>query len=302
MKKILAIALAAVMLLSLTACGGADDGKYEDSALYNAAGKRMYYGGKANNLFVPTLDNAFGRDFLKLVDWTCDNFDIDGIYQDECNHCNSRVYGGTNLWDGVTVELDEKNEVSRKYSFVPLLKLPLTLRTFDKIINERGKLMVANFSPETRSERRFKFPRFEETSSARWIALSHLYTPIQLGDMLTYANTPRDMAADQRMAIKRGALYYHYAGNTRCPSLTSKMFPFTPVELHSGWRVGKERILTVVSGEFGWRGERPEVDVHVFDDLGREVADFPVKVRDEALGRVFTLELPRDHSAAIVRR
>ena len=281
---------------------GIDDGKYEDSALYNAAGKRMYYGGKANNLFVPTLDNAFGQDFLKLVDWTCDNFDIDGIYQDECNHCNSRVYGGTNLWDGVTVELDEKNEVKRKYSYVPLLKLPLTLRTFDKIINERGKLMVANFSPETRSERRFKFPRFEETFSSRWIALAHLYTPIQLGDMLTYANTPRDMAADQRMALKRGALYYHYAGNTGCPSLTSKMFPFTPIELHSGWLVGKERILTCVSGEFGWRGERPEVDVYVFDELGREVPDFPVKVEDKPIGRVFTLELPQDHSAAIVKR
>ena len=28
------------------------------------------------------------------------------------------------------------------------------------------------------------------------------------------------------------------------------MFPFTPIEIHSKWLVGKERILTCVSGDF----------------------------------------------------
>ena len=282
---------------------GTDDGKYEDAALYGFDGKRRYYGSsKVNNLFVPTLENAFGRDFLKLVDWTLDSFDIDGIYQDECNCCNTRLYGGTNLWDGASVEIDDMGNVVRKISQVPLLKLPVTLATFDRIINVRKKLMVGNFSPETRSERKFRFPRFEETVSARWIALSHLYTPIQLGDMLTYSSTAKDMAADQRMALKRGALYYHYAGNTGCPSLTSRMYPFTPVELHSGWLVGEERILTCVSGEFVWRGENPEVDVFVFDGLGREVKGYPFGKRDSALGRVFSLELKPDYAAAIVKR
>jgi hypothetical protein len=285
---------------------GYDDDKYLDSVVCNAEGKRMYYGGNRckglNNLFIPTLENRFGRDFLKLVDWVCDEFDIDGIYQDEVNHCNTRIYGGTNMWDGVTVELDDKNEVKRKISYVPLLKLPLTLKTFDKILNEKKKLMVGNFSPETRSERKYHFPRFEETFLSRWIALAHLYTPIQLGDMLTYCNTAKDMAADQRVALKRGALYYHYAGNTGCPSLTSKMYPFTPIELHSGWLVGKERILTCLSGEFGWRGERPDVDVFVFDDLGREVPEYPYEVKDTELGRVFILELKAEYCAAIVKR
>ena len=172
----------------------------------------------------------------------------------------------------------------------------------DAVAANRGKILVGNFSPETRSERRFRFPRFEETYSSRWIALSHLYTPIQLGDMLTYANTPKDMAADQRIAIKRGALYYHYCGGTGYPSLSSKMFPFTPVELHGGWLVGKERILTTVSGEFGWRGEKPDVEVFVFDELGREVKDYPYSVKDTEYDRTFNIELKADHCAAIVRR
>ena len=281
---------------------GVDDGKYEDCRMVNAKGAKMNYnGGATEKLFVPTRDNLYGRDFMKLADWYLDNFDLDGLYHDELNHCNSRLYYGTNMWDGATVELDEKNNVKRKLSYVCLLKLGFTLDLFDHIINRRGKLLVGNFSPETRSERRFRFPRFEETYSSRWVALSHLYTPIQLGDMLTYANTPKDMAADQRMALKRGALYYHYCGSTGCPSLTSKMFPFTPIELHGGWLVGKERILTAVSGEFGWRGERPDVDVFVFDEFGREVPGYPFAAKDTPLGRVFTLELKPDHCAAIVK-
>ena len=93
-----------------------------------------------------------------------------------------------------------------------------------------------------------------------------------------------------------------YLGHTGCPSLTSKMFPFTPIELHGGWFVGKERILTAVSGEFGWRGERPEVDVFVFDELGREVKDYPYAGRDSNVGRIFTLELKPGHCAALVKR
>ena len=282
---------------------GIDDDKYEDCRMINAKGKPMNYnGGATQKLFVPTKDNLYGRDFKKLADWYLDNFDLDGLYHDELNHCNSRIYYGDKMWDGSTVELDGNNNVKRKLSYVCLLKLDFTLDLFDHVMNKRGKLFIGNFSPETRSERKFRFPRFEETYSSRWIALSHLYTPIQLGDMLTYANTPKDMAADQRMALKRGALYYHYCGGTGCPTLSSKMFPFTPVELHGGWLVGKERILTAVSGEFGWRGESPEVDVFVFDELGREVKGYPWSRKDTANGRIFTLELKPDHCAAIVKR
>jgi hypothetical protein len=120
--------------------------------------------------------------------------------------------------------------------------------------------------------------------------------------MLTYANTPKDMATDQRIALMRGALYYHYLGGTGCPSLSSKMFPFTPIELHSGWLVGKERILTAVSGDFGWRGEKPDVDVFVFDELGREVKDYPYSIKDTEQDRIFTLELKTDHCAAIIKK
>lgn len=286
-------------------CSDADDAKYEDCRMIDSRGLPMFYtkmkNGGTSKIFVPQADNRYGRDFMELVDWNFRTFDIDGLYLDEANHCNSRVYYGDRMWDGASVELDAANNVKRKISYVCLLKLGLTLKFFDNVLNGRKKLLVANFSPETRSERKFKFPRFEETYSSRWIALSHLYTPIQLGDMLTFSNTPKDMAADQRTALMRGALYYHYVGNTGCPSLTSKMYPFTPVELHKGWLVGEERILTAVSGEFGWRGRRHLAQLHVFDGLGREVQDYPAEVVLRENTTATVLELAKDHCAALVK-
>ena len=48
------------------------------------------------------------------------------------------------------------------------------------------------------------------------------------------------------------------------------MFPITPVELHEGWILGKERIITARSLEALW--EKPSKPVvHLFDITGREV-------------------------------
>jgi hypothetical protein len=49
------------------------------------------------------------------------------------------------------------------------------------------------------------------------------------------------------------------------------MFPMTPIELHEGWILGKERLITCVSGDFPWPYER-EPRVLQFDSRGRERA------------------------------
>jgi hypothetical protein len=46
-------------------------------------------------------------------------------------------------------------------------------------------------------------------------------------------------------------------------------FPFTPVELHEGWVLGKERLVTCVSGEFVWPHDT-EPKILQFDRIGRK--------------------------------
>ena len=78
-------------------------------------------------------------------------------------------------------------------------------------------------------------------------------------------------------------------------------FPFTPVELHEGYILGKERIITKVSGLYGW-GDPSSHEVHVFNEKGEEATDFkaPWVKRN---GQTFTeLRIAEGWSAAIIRR
>jgi len=245
---------------------------YADSALRMQDGK--FYTGieEPYHFFVPTLNNSFGKAMLETVDKIFDYFDPDGIYIDEMTCSPKRITYGE--WDGVSVELDRNNEVKNKIGYVTLLKMPFMMKMYDKIINEHKKLLCGNFTPETRTERQYHFPRFEETCNSWWIFYSHLYTPIQLGDVSTYGMTAEENMADIRNAMKNGTLYYYYANTAASPTITEKMYPFTPIEIHSGWLMGRERILTCVSGDFGWYGGKNLAEIFVYDASGKSTGDY----------------------------
>lgn len=277
-----------------------DKEKYAACAVTDTSGKALSTQGGSYRFFIPTKENEFGKKNLAFIKYLLDNYDLDGIYHDEFNYTHKRIT--YSMWDNVSVELDERNEVVRKIGYVPLLKLGYSLELMRYVIRERGKCLVANFSPETRSELKYHFPRFEETYYASWIFLSHLYSPIQLGDMLIYSNTPSDCMEDIRNAIRKGALYYHYVSSTPSPTITAKMYPFTPVELHAGYLVGKERIITVLSGEYGIPGEEFLYDVFVYDQNGKLQENYPYEHIKNPDGVKCRINLEKDYCAALVKK
>jgi hypothetical protein len=162
---------------------------------------------------------------------------------------------------------------------------------------------VANGQPHTQTMTRLHFPRFVETGSISHCATATLYSPIALGDHLT-ERSQVDAYHVMLRALDFGCLYYWYNDLTVIPThpqLTHYMFPITPLELHEGYIIGQERIITNRSGLFGW-DDTSRHEVHVFDDQGREVAGFKAAtvVRDGMT--LSELRLPEDYSAAIVRR
>ena len=75
---------------------------------------------------------------------------------------------------------------------------------------------------------------------------------------------------------------------------------FTPLELHSGYVIGKERIITKRSGLFGW-GDDSQFEVHIYDRVGRKTDEIraPRVLKD---GKAYTeIRFPEGYSAAIVR-
>jgi hypothetical protein len=129
------------------------------------------------------------------------------------------------------------------------------------------------------------------------LAKGQLGSPIGLGHSF-----PADAGADFFMRtvaahLRFGQLYYYYVtefpprvadvggGDEDKSDLEEKqvihgrvagefgpvtaMFPFTPRELHEGWILGEERLITTVSGEFPWPFNRTP-KVRLFNRFGIE--------------------------------
>jgi hypothetical protein len=169
-----------------------------------------------------------------------------------------------------------------------------------KRIMEHGPF-YANGMPYTRTIANLKFQRFTETGTMANCAKTVLYSPVALGDHLT-ERTEEDAYQCMLAALDYGCVYNWYSDRI-IPShktLACYMFPITPMELHEGYILGKERIITKASGLYGW-GDNSAHEVHLFNDQGEEMPGIsPPQVHRK--GATFTeLRLAEGWSAVILR-
>lgn len=267
----------------------------------DAAGRHIGYSGPddVHKVYVPTLENAYGKAIGRFVDVILDEIGADGIYNDEFTHSKSRyVY---NMWDGCSADIGAHHRVARLKGAVPLLSREFRLAQVRRIL-DRGVPFVINGQPATRSLAQLKFQAFVETGSGpQNAARTHLYSPVLLGDHLT-EHSYREIYSNMVTALNHGCLYaYYYQRVMPNRTLTEHMYPFTPIELHAGYVVGKERILTARSGLFGWADDSA-FEAHVYDRESRETDGSEV-TRVERNGRTYAqVRIPEGYSAAILRR
>ncbi|MBI4024200.1 MAG: hypothetical protein HY360_04410 [Verrucomicrobia bacterium] len=265
-------------------------------------GTQLDYGGTYSfmKIFLPTPENGFGAEMARFVDTLFDKCGARGIYWDEIEHSACRYHYGK-PWDEVSGDIDPQTfTLVNKKSSVTLLSQPFRLQQAKRIL-ARGPL-VGNSPPHTRSMARLKFQRFTETGLISNCADMLLYSPVALGDHLTERNEV-DSYRVMLAALDYGCVYNWYDDHIMPThkNLACYMFPITPMELHEGYILGKERIITKVSGLYGWN-DASSHEAHVFNEKGEEVADFktPLVRKD---GKTFTeLRLAEDWSAAILRR
>ncbi len=235
----------------------------------------------------PTLTNTWGKYLEYDVKFAMDECRADGMYIDCFSYGFSRSWARYTYdrWDGHTVDLDPKTHViTRKYADLSLLSSAACERII-RLIQEQGGVVVANSEPVTENLRKVRINRFVETGGgAQSSCGTHLYTPIALGYpwYQLSADRQRDMKrfmADVIVNLKYGALYYYYGiSDGLTYGFVNRMFPFTPRELHSGWLVGEERIITTKSGEYGW-GDKSGAKVYHYDNVGTEtLVDLPPRV------------------------
>ena len=272
-----------------------------DRAL-DAKGRHISYGSgrhKDMKLFVPTLENGFGKEIARWIDMILDDIGADGVFWDEFSR--SKVDYCYNTWDGCSADIDRRTfKIQRRKGSLTLISRAFREHHVKRIMAGGAPLLV-NGAPRTRTLSRHKFMAFTETGSIAHCTKMQLYSPVALGDHLT-EREPKQAYRVMLKALDHGCLYAWYANRVfpRHKMLTEHMYPFTPIELHHGYVIGRERILTNRSGLFGW-ADRSEFTAYVYDREGKETDKYRAKkvILD---GKTYAeVRIPGGCSAAVVR-
>ena len=242
---------------------------------------------------VATLSNSYGRAMLEVADRYLDEIKVDGLYWDEMEATGYGVPLITyNIPDGHSCLLDRKTyTIEREIGITTLLGEGHRLAVIDRVLAKGGSVM-GNGPTTTRALLAKKPQRMVEIQhNETWSYEGNLGTPLgYASSRMDFGNWVRAL----RMATLLVGTRYSYEHE-----FSRYVFPFTPVELHSGYLLGRERIITIHSGDYGWPGERCLAQARHFDKNGKRTGkDFPSVVGPEARTKV---ELA-DGEAAVLDR
>lgn len=283
--------------------------KYTDSYLIGDKGEHIGINFSMPNppyeyrvpIYLPTRENSYGKALWPYIDASL-AMGVSGLYWDEMSYC-VQPYVTPGPWDNHTVIIDpQTHAVTGKRTNAQLVMQPLQLDVV-KYLRKRGKYLLANSQPMTRTMLRQKIVRFTETPNYGWLAKMHFGSPIGLANRDT-APTVADTTRHIRELLNNGALFYSDTIIQKDPPawpFVSTMFPITPVEIREGMVLGSERIQTTRSGIFGWPdGAHAEVFVVAAD--GSRAPSSQVKEIVENGRARYEVRIPSDQFVVLVKK
>ncbi|MBE6379894.1 MAG: hypothetical protein E7047_03085 [Lentisphaerae bacterium] len=285
----------------------ADIKKYNKDLIRLADGRTTTYGNSGGSEYLHGIlpnEDGWAEVGEAWIDCIFDKVNADGIFWDEFVRSNIEYAYNEDLWDGVSADVNRNNGVIvRKKSSVTLLSLAWRMKMVEKI-RARGKALIINGAPTTHTLRTQKIQTLFETGQLSSLNKGHLACPVSLGDHLTeksFTEAWRGILS----ALDFGSLYCYYYTNkthpTKHEAITKWMYPFTPVELHKGYLIGEERIITKLSGLFGW-GDNSDFEALVFDRNGVLTDKYPVK-KVVINGKTYAeVRIPGSCAAVIIRK
>ncbi|MGC9316804.1 MAG: LamG domain-containing protein [Armatimonadota bacterium] len=248
-------------------------------------------------IFYPTPGNSFHDAMMRAADMLIDDIGCDGAFMDGfmLGYGSPWTY---DRWDGHTVRIDpETKTVTRQVGSVLLLSQPSMVQ-FTRRIADRGGVIVANSPVVTRTVGRLPLIVDQECIAGPDVHLAQ--TSASLGNP-SRISSEADVYRDVLDKLRWANLYFYYGeGELTHPSLPQQMYPITIQELRPGTVKGRERIVTMRSGVYAWRGDRHLHLGYRYNALGMPVpAEFMTRV--DADGVRTLVELDREESA-VVRR
>jgi len=259
--------------------------RFPDSRVIQANGKQAVWGttvpyvsqrrideGWTWWVYYPTPGNSFHNALIKGADVLMDEMGFDGAFMDGffAAYQGMWSYDTDIRWDGHTADIDRKTKtITRKVNSVLLLSQPSMIE-FARRIRNKGGVVIGNSAVFTRSMANEKYIIFDsEVASGPALHTAPNITALRGGSSDTEKGVYLDML--DKLSWGMLFLYYNERINLTYPSLAAKQFPITFEEIRSGLVRGKERIVTMNSGIYGWHGDRSLHMVYKFDDRGAPV-------------------------------
>lgn len=250
-----------------------DDLRFKDSWITDKEGKRKI--SQYNNPkwvdyqpVYPTLQNSYGKEYEKLIDFYLNEIGLDWIYWDEST--GPGVLGEDkkftyNIWDGNTAIIsNQTGEIIQKCAILSLVCKDYFQHIIEKVKKKNGFVLfngAANIKPRIFS------PCFVETQDLILRAYeTHLSTPLAYG----YGKPSME---EIRRRLFHGTIYARTHLDYKS-SVVCKFYPITVKEIHSGWIKGEERIITAIDGNFGW-DEICKVKIWKYDRYGNLIETSP---------------------------
>jgi hypothetical protein len=239
-----------------------NSGTFPDSQIKLADGTQSTenWGGMYSNAYgvYPTLTNSFGKAFEAMITTQTKELGSDGVYVDEYYRSGSLNDPITySEWDGVSAILDPTTfTIKTKVGYIWLLS-----KAFDKAVFGPMKYFLGNVQPYTIEDNQGTLLHMCETEYLPGTMLTHLFSPIAF-DVKFQTYTVQDIID----RLKLGAVY-GVTGPGDKLGISSKLFPITPTYIEAGVITGVERIITCITGRYGWNGSF-KYTRYDFDSLG----------------------------------
>ena len=269
-------------------------------AIRTAAGEpfSVYHYNRAHLYGAADLDWAVyyysprpGSDYLKSILQSCrrsmDSAGSDGVYCDEFSWAGrSRGYSRYDYsrWDGYSADLDDEGNVLRLKSDNAHVSEPSQLQMTHECLS-RGKFFLGNGGSALRSINSLPIHRFIEGGNGHGtMAGGHLSAaPLVLGNFGDQ-KTRTGVFSAVKQCLSIGCLYSPTAVNLLlegADNFVCKLYPMTVQRIGPGYIMGRDRLATTCSGEFGWPGRDVDLRLYRYSNTG-DLLDEPPVVHLEA--------------------
>ncbi|MBD3293222.1 MAG: hypothetical protein GF393_09875 [Armatimonadia bacterium] len=267
---------------------------YANSSYFS---RQRYEEGWRWYIFYPTPGNSYHDAMMRAADLLIDDIGGTGAFMDGF----MLGYGSPwthDRWDGHTVQIDpETKTVTRKVGSVLLLSQPSMVQ-WTHSLTDRGAVVIANSPVVTRTVGDLPLIVDQECIAGPNVHLAQ--TSASLGNP-SQINSEADVYRDVLEKLRWANLYFYYGeGTLTYPSLPQQMYPITTEELRAGMVKGRERIVTMNSGVYGWDGGRQLHFGFRYNALGMPApAEFLTRIDSDGVRTL--VELDREESAVIKR-